>query len=72
MMVSIWDNLSDIANSDNGNDGEDQNDAETEQGKASEDDKPGWVIGTISKTVQQHMETFLQKQMKFDELTQLG
>jgi hypothetical protein len=38
----------------------------------SEDDEPGWVMGTITKTVQQHMERFRQKQMKIDELTQTG
>ena len=38
----------------------------------SEDDEPGWVMGTITKTVQQRMERFRQKQMKLDELTQLG
>jgi len=45
---------------------------ETEQGNLSEDDEPGWVMGTITKTVQQRMERFRQKQMKFDELTQPG
>jgi len=36
----------------------------------SEDDEPSWVIGTITKTVQQRMQRFRQKQMKLDELTQ--
>ena len=35
-----------------------------------ENDDPGWVMGTITKTVQQCMERFRQKQMKLDELTQ--
>jgi hypothetical protein len=38
----------------------------------SEDDKPVWVMGTITKTVQQRIERFRQKQMKLDELTQPG
>jgi hypothetical protein len=29
----------------------DDEDEETEQGKLSEDDEPGWVMGTISKMV---------------------
>ena len=49
MMVPIGDSLSDLASSDDGEDGEDKDDEETEQGKLSEDDKPGWVIGTIIK-----------------------
>jgi len=72
MLVAIGDSLSNLASSDDGEDGEDEDDEETEQGKLSEDDKPGWVMGTITKTVQQRMERFRQKQMKFDELTQPG
>jgi len=71
MMAAIGDSLSDLSSSDDGEDGENE-DEETEQGKLSEDDEPGWVMGTITKTVQQHMESFRQKQMKLDELTQLG
>jgi len=67
MMAAIGDSLSDLAGSDDGEDGEDE-DKETEQGKLSEDDEPGWVMGTITKTVQQRMESFRQKQMKLDEL----
>jgi len=72
MLVAIGDSLSDLASSDNGVDGEDEDDEETEQGKLSEDDEPGWMIGTITKTVQQRMERFGQKQMKLDELARLG
>jgi len=72
MLVAIGDSLSDLASSDNGVDGEDEDDEETGQGKLSEDDEPGWVMGTITKTVQKRMERFRQKQMKLDELTQLG
>jgi len=71
MMAAIGDSLSDLASSDDGEDGEDE-DEDTEQGKLSEDDEPGWVMGTITKTVQQRMESFRQKQMKLDELTQPG
>jgi len=72
MLVAIGDSLSDLASSDDGEDGEDEDDEETEQGKLSKEDEPGWVMGTITKTVQQRMERFRQKQMKFDELTQPG
>jgi len=72
MLVAIGDNLSDLARSDNWKDGEDEDDDGAEQGKLSEDDEPGWVMGTISKMVQQCMERFRQKQMKFDEWTQQG
>ena len=71
-LVAIGDSLSDLASSDDGEDGEDEDDEETEQGMLSEDDEPGWVMGTITKTVQQHMERFQQKQMKLDELSQPG
>jgi len=61
MMVAIRDSLSDLASSDNGEQVEDDDDEEeTEQGKLSEDDKPGWVMGTITQTVKQHMERFWQ------------
>jgi len=62
--------LSDFVSSD---DEEDQDDDEdTEQGKLRDNDEPGWVMGTISKMVQQHIERSPQKQMKLDELTQPG
>jgi len=72
MLVAIGDSLSHLARSDDGEDGEEDDDEETEQGNLSEDDKPGWVMGTITKTVQQRRERFRQKQMKLDELTQPG
>jgi hypothetical protein len=72
MLVAIGDSLSDLASSDDGEDVEDEDDEETEQGKLSDNDEPGWVMGTITKTVQQRMESFRQKQMKLDELTQPG
>jgi len=71
-LVAIGDSLSDLASSDDGEDGEEEDDEETEQSNLSEDDEPGWVMGTITKTVQQRMERYRQKQMKLDELTQPG
>jgi hypothetical protein len=70
MLVAIGDSLSDLARSNDGEDGEDEDDEETEQGKLSEDDKPGWVMGTITNMVQQWIERVRQKQIKFDEFTQ--
>jgi len=66
MLVAIGDSQNDLACPNDGEDGEDEDDEETEQGKLSEDDESGWVMGTITKTVQQRMERFRQKQMKFD------
>jgi len=71
MMVGIGDSLSDLAHPDDGEDGED-GDEDTEQGKLSEDDEPGWLMGAITKMVQQHMKMFQQKTMKLDELIQSG
>jgi hypothetical protein len=71
MMAAIGDSVSVLASSNDREDGEDE-DEETEQGKLSEYDEPGWVMGTITKMVQQRMETFRQKQMKLDELAQPG
>jgi len=71
-MVAIGDSLSNLASSGDGEDGEYDNDDKTEHGKLSEDDEPGWVIGTITNTVQQHMDWFRLKQMKLDVFTQPG
>jgi len=72
MLVAIRDSPSDLASSDDGEDGEGENDDETKQGKLNDDDKPGWVMGTITKLVQQRMESCRQKQMTHDEPTQPG
>jgi hypothetical protein len=73
MLNAFGDSLSDLASSDDEKDGEHKEEEhDTELGKLSEDDEPGWVMGTISKTVQQRMESFRQKQIKHDELTQPG
>jgi len=74
MFNAIGDSLSDLASSDVEEDGEDQDDDEedTGHGKLSEDDEPGWVMGTSSKTVQHRMESFRQMQLRLDQLTQPG
>jgi hypothetical protein len=41
MLVAIGASLGDLASSNHGEDGEDEDDKETEQGKLSEDDEPG-------------------------------
>jgi len=59
MLNAIGDSLSDLASFDDEEDAEDEEeDDDTEQGKLSEDDEPGWVMGTISKSVQRRMERF--------------
>jgi len=72
MIGTIRDSLSDLVSPDNGEDGEDEDDEDTEWGQLSEDDEPGWVMGTITTTVQQRIERYREKQMKLDEFTQLG
>jgi len=66
MSNAIGDSLSDLASSQDKEDGEDKDDDEedTELHKLSEDDEPGWVMGTISKRVQHRMESFRQMQMR--------
>jgi len=51
--------MSDLASSDDEQDGEDEEDDEqdTELRDFSDDDDPGWVMGTITKTVQHHLES---------------
>ena len=53
MLNAIGESLSNLASSEDEEDGEDEDDDEedTEIGKLSEDDEPGWVMGTISNTV---------------------
>jgi hypothetical protein len=50
MFNAIGERLSDLASSEEKIDGEDEHDhaKDTELGKLSEDDEPGWVMGTIS------------------------
>jgi len=73
MLNAIGDSLSNLTSSGYYEDGEDEEDEEdTEIAKLSEDDEPGWVMGTISKMVLHRMESFRQKQMRLDELPQPG
>jgi len=72
IMVTIGDNLSDLAISDHGEDGEDKDEEETEQGQLRQDDEPSWVMRTIAKTVLQQMENIRQQQMKVDQLRPPG
>jgi hypothetical protein len=62
MLNTIGDSLSKLESFEDEEDGEDEDDDEDDSGhgKLSEDDKPGWVMGTISKTVQHYMEGFRQ------------
>jgi hypothetical protein len=74
MLNAIRQSPSDFGSSGDVQHGEDEEDDEedTRLGKLSDDDKSGWVMGTISKTVQYHMESICQKQMRLHELTQPG
>jgi len=74
MLNAIGDSPSDLASSDEEQDGEDEqyDEEDTELGKLSDDDELGWVMGTISRTLQHRLESVRQKQMKLDELTQQG
>jgi len=74
MLNAIGDSLSAVASSKEEEDGDDEDDGEedTELGKLSEDDEPGWVMGTISNTVQHGMESDRQNQRRVDDLTRPG
>jgi len=74
MFNAIGDSLSDLPSFSDEENGEDKDDDEedTELGKLSEDDEPGWVMGTIPKMVQHRVESFWQKLMKLDEPMQPG
>jgi len=70
MIVTIQVSVSDLASVDDGENGEDDDNEETEQGKLRTHDEHGWVMGIMTKTVQQRMERLWQKWIKLDELTQ--
>jgi len=74
MLNAIRDGLSNLSTFDEEQDGEDekQEGDDTELGKPRDIDEPGWVTGILSKTVQHRLESFRQKGMKLDELTQPG
>jgi len=63
---AVRDSLSNLASSDDEEDREDEEDEDTELGKVRDNNEPGWVIGTISKTVQYSMQSFRQKQIRLD------
>jgi len=69
MLNAIGNSLSNLACSNNGADGEYEDDDEEHPagGKLSEDDEPGWVMGTIPELVPHRMERFRPMQMKLDE-----
>ena len=69
MLTAIRDSLSNLASTDDGEDEENEDDDEDDPAgaKVSTKDKPGWVMGTICKTVQYRMEHFRQMQMKLDK-----
>ena len=74
MLNAIGDSMRVHASSDDEEDVEDEDDAQEtgELGKLNEADKPGWVIGTISKSVQQCQQRFRQKEISHDELMHQG
>jgi len=65
VLDAIWDSMNDLRSSENEEDVENTEDIaeDIELANLSEDDKPGWVIGTISKTVQHQMRSY-QKSWK--------
>jgi len=72
MLNAITDSLSALASSEGEEDGKDEGDdrEDTDLRKLSEQEEPGWEMGTISKTVQHSMESVWQKRMRLYELTQ--
>jgi len=73
MLSAMRDSLSDVACSDDEEYGDDEEEdgADEALGKLREVDEPGWEMGTISKTVEQPVDSFRQTQMKHVELMQL-
>jgi len=80
MLNAIRDSLSDLASADDEEDAENEKDAEDEEddeedtqlGRLSEDDEPARVMGRITRRVKALAESFRQKQIKPDKLTQPG
>ena len=74
MLNGIRDSLSDLENYDHELDGKDEDHDEDDPAgsKLRKNNEPGWVMDTISETVQYRMECFRQKQMKLGELVQPG
>jgi len=71
MHFATIDRLCDLASSDSMED-EDDVDEEIGQGIMSEDDETGWLMGTITTTIQQCMARFRQKKIMLHKLTWPG
>jgi hypothetical protein len=71
MMVANGDSVCNVVSSGDAEDEEDEDDDESVQGQLSEDNLPGWVMGTTCKMVQQRMERIRKKQINLDEMTPL-
>jgi hypothetical protein len=74
MLNTIGDRLRDLASCDDKQDRDDKEDDEedSELGKLGDDDEPGWVRGTLSKTVQLRRDCFWQTKMRLVELPHPG
>jgi hypothetical protein len=72
MMITIGDSQSYVVYSDDGEDRYNEDEEQQAPRMVSKDDEPGWVMGTITKNVPQHMQRFRQKQMMRDKVAQLG
>jgi hypothetical protein len=59
MLVANGDSVSDLASPNNGEDGADDDDEETDH-KLSEEGASSWVMDSITKTIQQHIQRFRQ------------
>lgn len=71
-MYTICDSQSNSTISDYVEVGEDEDEdaVDTESGKLNNELITGWLMGTISKVVEQHMENLRQKQMRLGKLMQ--
>jgi hypothetical protein len=72
IMIAIGHSVSDVGSSDDKEHGDDTDEKDTELGKRSDDDEPGWVVGTISQMVWQRVQKFRQKYMTLDCFTPPG
>jgi hypothetical protein len=67
MLNTIGDSLSAFA-SNQDSDHQDDDEEDAELGLLSADDKTGWLMGTISKTILHLIVCYLQKQLNLHEL----
>jgi hypothetical protein len=72
LIVTLRPTLSDHAASNNGEHREDSDVNQAVQGLVSNDEEPGWVIGTFTKIAHQVLKRFLQMQMKLDKSADQG